>query len=306
VLAFPEAKRAAARTVLALAAIILIWFTRPAVPTANAHAATSAHPSDDPEAAVMKEVAAYVGRVAHKSHLENLLVMDFLGPGRLNSMLGRKLAYDLFTDLTADSSVSLVDRKHYVDFISREALLIPDAIQPDPAEWISEQLSAKSFIVGRFDKTEHDLKLYVKIYKSSKPENIHNFTATLPATDAEVSLMSRVLSATGDEEPGAVQKRSSLPFAGKNGYGIPGCVKCRQPEFTPEALKHKAGGTVELVLEINADGQAENIRVVRGLFFGLNNASVEGVKNWIFRPATGPDGKPTAIQQTVEISYKFY
>jgi TonB family protein len=275
VLAFPEAKRAAARTVLALAAIILIWFTRPAVPTANAHAATSAHPSDDPEAAVMKEVAAYVGRVAHKSHLENLLVMDFLGPGRLNSMLGRKLAYDLFTDLTADSSVSLVDRKHYVDFISREALLIPDAIQPDPAEWISEQLSAKSFIVGRFDKTEHDLKLYVKIYKSSKPENIHNFTAT-------------------------------LPFAGKNGYGIPGCVKCRQPEFTPEALKHKAGGTVELVLEINADGQAENIRVVRGLFFGLNNASVEGVKNWIFRPATGPDGKPTAIQQTVEISYKFY
>ena len=101
----------------------------------------------------MKDLAGYVSQAVKKSHLKNLLVMDFQGPQHFYTQLGRKLADDLHAALAADPSISLVDRKQFIEFVSREALLIPDANQPDPANWIAGQLSANSFVTGEFEES---------------------------------------------------------------------------------------------------------------------------------------------------------
>ncbi len=96
------------------------------------------------------------------------------------------------------------------------------------------------------------------------------------------------------------------PSAGTGGYGVPECLFCPQPQFSDEAVKSKYMGTVTLVAIIGADGRATNIQVVQGAGMGLDEKAIEGVKTWRFRPAVGPDGRPAAVRQTIEVTFRLY
>jgi periplasmic protein TonB len=96
------------------------------------------------------------------------------------------------------------------------------------------------------------------------------------------------------------------PNAGTGGYGSPACLYCPQPQFSDEAVKAKYQGTVLLVAIITADGRATDIRVAKGLGLGLDEKAVEAVRTWRFRPALGPDGKPSSVRQTIEVTFHLY
>jgi len=96
------------------------------------------------------------------------------------------------------------------------------------------------------------------------------------------------------------------PNAGTGGYGSPACLYCPQPQFSDEAVKAKYQGTVLLVAVITADGRATDIRVAKGLGLGLDEKAVEAVRTWRFRPALGPDGKPSSVRQTIEVTFHLY
>jgi periplasmic protein TonB len=96
------------------------------------------------------------------------------------------------------------------------------------------------------------------------------------------------------------------PSAGHNGYGQPDCLYCPTPQFSDEAVKSKYQGTVLLIAVITPDGRAIDIHVAKGLGLGLDEKAVEAVKNWRFRPATGPDNKPAAVQTTIEVTFRLY
>jgi periplasmic protein TonB len=96
------------------------------------------------------------------------------------------------------------------------------------------------------------------------------------------------------------------PNAGTGGYGSPACLYCPQPQFSDEAVKAKYQGTVLLIAVITADGHATDIHVAKGLGLGLDEKAVEAVRTWRFRPALGPDGKPSAVRQTIEVTFHLY
>ncbi|MGD0966573.1 MAG: energy transducer TonB, partial [Candidatus Acidiferrales bacterium] len=96
------------------------------------------------------------------------------------------------------------------------------------------------------------------------------------------------------------------PNAGTSGYGSPACLYCPQPQFTKEAADAKYQGTVLLIAIITADGRAVDIRIARGLGLGLTEKAVEAVSTWRFRPALGPDGKPAAVRQSIEVTFRRY
>ncbi|MFY9751579.1 MAG: energy transducer TonB [Candidatus Acidiferrales bacterium] len=95
-----------------------------------------------------------------------------------------------------------------------------------------------------------------------------------------------------------------MPGAGENGYGTPVCIYCPSPTFTDEAVKAKVQGVVELTAVITADGRATQIRVAKGLSFGLDERAVEAVRSWRFRPAIGPDGRPSAVFSPIEVTFR--
>jgi protein TonB len=96
------------------------------------------------------------------------------------------------------------------------------------------------------------------------------------------------------------------PGAGTDGYGYPVCIYCPQAQYSDEAIKAKYQGTVLLVVTITVDGKATDIKVVKGLGLGLDEKAIEAVHAWRFRPASGPNRRPAAVRQTIEVTFHLY
>lgn len=93
---------------------------------------------------------------------------------------------------------------------------------------------------------------------------------------------------------------------GTNGYGFATCMYCPNPQFSVDAMKAKIQGTVLLSAIITADGRATNIRVVRGIGYGLDENAIEAVRHWRFKAALGPDRKPAHVTAPIEVIFHIY
>lgn len=89
------------------------------------------------------------------------------------------------------------------------------------------------------------------------------------------------------------------------GISAPQATLTPDPEYTEEARRAKTQGTCTLWLIVDAAGHPRDIRVVRGLGFGLDAKAMEAVKQWRFDPAL-KDGKPVNVQISVEVEFRLY
>ncbi len=91
---------------------------------------------------------------------------------------------------------------------------------------------------------------------------------------------------------------------GRGGVGEPECAYCPLPIYSDEARKSKYQGVVTLRIIVEPDGRASNISVSRGVGMGLDEKAVEAVKNWRFKPAMGPGGKPVRVEVLIEVTFR--
>src|ERR1700733_5892531 len=89
------------------------------------------------------------------------------------------------------------------------------------------------------------------------------------------------------------------------GISAPQAVSTPDPEYTEEARNAKTQGTCVLWMIVDDQGRPRDIRVVRGLGFGLDAKAIEAVKQWRFQPAQ-KDGHPVNVQISVEVGFKLY
>ena len=74
------------------------------------------------------------------------------------------------------------------------------------------------------------------------------------------------------------------------------------PKYTPEAENAGIEGKVRLELKVNERGEVEDAKVLKGLGYGLDEAAVQTVTRWQFRPAT-LCGKPVAATFVVSVVF---
>jgi periplasmic protein TonB len=89
------------------------------------------------------------------------------------------------------------------------------------------------------------------------------------------------------------------------GISAPHAVSTPDPEYTEEARNAKTQGTCTLWLIVDTTGHPRDIRVVRGLGFGLDTKAMDAVKRWRFDPAL-KEGKPVNVQISVEVDFRLY
>lgn len=109
----------------------------------------------------------------------------------------------------------------------------------------------------------------------------------------------------GDRGPGEVG-----PGGSRGPYGIaatqPACAYCPYPTYTDEARHGKVQGSVMLQVLVGADGRAQDIRIVKGIGFGLDERAVETVRGWKFVPARDGAKRAVATWVTVEAVFRLF
>ena len=76
-----------------------------------------------------------------------------------------------------------------------------------------------------------------------------------------------------------------------------------EPEFTEEARLARQEGSVLLQADIDTEGVAQNIQVLRYLGLGLDEKAVEAVQQWRFRPAR-QNGRRIPSRIRLEIAFR--
>lgn len=89
------------------------------------------------------------------------------------------------------------------------------------------------------------------------------------------------------------------------GISAPQALTTPDPEYTEEARRAKTQGTCILWLIVDSTGHPRDVRVVRGLGYGLDAKALEAVRQWTFQPSM-KDGKPVDVQISVEVGFRLY
>jgi len=87
------------------------------------------------------------------------------------------------------------------------------------------------------------------------------------------------------------------------GVTAPSVLGKIDPEYTEEARVAKYSGTVVLYVEINPQGVAQNMRIVKALGLGLDEKAIEAISKWRFKPGT-KDGEPVTVAAQIEVNFK--
>jgi protein TonB len=86
----------------------------------------------------------------------------------------------------------------------------------------------------------------------------------------------------------------------------PGCLYCPYPTYTDEARHGKVQGSVTLQVLVGADGRAHDVRIVKGIGFGLDERAAETVGGWKFTPARDGAKHAVATWVTVEAVFRLF
>jgi protein TonB len=76
-----------------------------------------------------------------------------------------------------------------------------------------------------------------------------------------------------------------------------------QPSYTEIARKARIQGVVIVQAIIDRDGGVTNVKVLKGLPMGLEEAAVDAIKQWKFKPAT-LNGKPVTVYYNLTVNFK--
>jgi TonB family protein len=85
----------------------------------------------------------------------------------------------------------------------------------------------------------------------------------------------------------------------------PRAIYAPDPEYSENARAMKISGIVVLSLIVGVDGLPRDIRVYKGLGYGLDEKALEAVQKWKFQPAM-KDGHPFETPTNVEISFRTF
>lgn len=92
---------------------------------------------------------------------------------------------------------------------------------------------------------------------------------------------------------------------GKEGVGRPMILSREKARYTEPARLNLIQGTVVLSVVFSAEGELQDIRVIRGLPDGLTRKAIEAARKIRFNPAT-KDGVPVSVRGNVEFSFNLY
>jgi TonB family protein len=261
------------------------------------------------------EAAGAIDKAAGTAH-PAVLVTDFKETNNPDSELGVVLAQNFSRALRSQArEFTVLDRIDIEDAISNHKLPIGALSSRTITACYASELGATLIVGGQIEYTPESIIFDLDVRPFDQGDRIFSKRIITPLTPAMETLKSTPATGTKAvfEEDKTVwvrdeSSKSTIVSAvsGAGGYSYPACVHCPQAQFTEAALRAKITGTVTLSVVIGANGEAQRISVQRALPCGLDQRAIEAIRDWNFRPAKDPHGKPAAVIQTIEVTFHLY
>jgi protein TonB len=102
--------------------------------------------------------------------------------------------------------------------------------------------------------------------------------------------------------PAAIMLSQDQVYRTGGDVTAPVIIENVQPSYTPEAREAKIQGNIQLSAIVTADGGVQDVEVVKGLGYGLDENAVSALSKWRFKPGT-KDGKPVKVKIGVTINF---
>ena len=218
----------------------------------------------------------------------------------LDAELCEHLALNLHTLLgAAVPGIQFSNKENVVSLLQNQGFLAIDAYQDAVLRAVVSKLGVDVLVIENLIWKGSNYELSSKIIDVSKDKELDAFTVSISRSVTD-----------NEEKPVFFRETESGPFLfvfrgiSKHSYGHPLCEKCPDPNY-PEAARHKGlEGTIVFLVTVSEQGVAEQIGLVKGIDAGLNGSALQAIRNWRFKPAIGPDGKPIAVRTPIEITFR--
>jgi periplasmic protein TonB len=93
------------------------------------------------------------------------------------------------------------------------------------------------------------------------------------------------------------------PYRPGSGIEPPRLLREVKPQYTEEARQRGIQGQVVLEIVVRSNGAVGDVRVLRGLGYGLDRRAIEAVQQWRFSPAKRK-GTPVDVMVEVDVEFK--
>ena len=249
----------------------------------------------------MDPLADRMAEALVKSKRKSVIVLDFSGPGGKYTALGQAFANKFSMALSKSSDkFSVATRGQIGETLAKNSVPQFSVNDINIALWVAAESNIQAVITGKITLSRDLLGISVECYRADSGKGIGSLKTT-----STISQQMRTLMDKAAEYPDP-KVDSNVPAAGQTGYSYPKCAECPEAPFDQRAIDHRYQGTVVLSVIVGADGRATNIVVIQALPYGLTAKAIEAVESWKFRPAIGPDGRPAAVRQGVEITFHLH
>ena len=259
-----------------------------------------------------EQIHSLAGRLLKRAEKEKchadrctILVANFTVPSGSTSHLGMQLADSVAAELAAQGrGIQIVDRNRLQDYLAREH--IPSATLKDreAARWLATEFHATVALVGMIEELGGNYNLLTELLNVSSDKIGPQEAMTIAIPEPKKAFAP--FEPYDAERPGQKAPAGAPPFvrAGAGG-SVPSCIYCPSPQYSNAARKVKFMGTVILDVTVTEDGRAADIRVLKGIPFGLNEQAIRAAHEWTFKPANSGD-KPVTVRVPIETTFRLY
>lgn len=98
---------------------------------------------------------------------------------------------------------------------------------------------------------------------------------------------------------------AKAPRTAASNIAPPRVIKDPNPQYTHEAREARLHGSVWIRITVGVDGAAHDLTIIKPLGAGLDQAAIEAVTKWRFRPAQ-KNGRPVAATSRVIVNFEFH
>ncbi len=254
-------------------------------------------------------VFQHADKAGCKKNRCTILVVNFAGSTGSTSILGMQLADAVSAQMSAQSNgIRIADRGRLQSYLEKERIPSNLLEEDNAGRWLAMENAANAVLVGYVKEEQSGIHLRVQLLDA------HELLGKGNGKEGPIEDLS-FANLSGDLDPaepfGPLPKSDvdyqAMKDASSKGVATtpPRGLRTPTPQYTDAARTAKFKGNLILLVTVSGDGRPLDVRVARGLPFGLNRSSLGTVRTWTFQPATS-GAVPVQVQVPVEVTFRLY